>query len=243
MILRRHVRGPEVLVLLALIAGCSSTHNFKTDGHSAFGGGFADYQLRPGLYEMIAKGNATPWPSFGAAIDTWRGRADELCGKDAYQEIVTDQDLGKREDIPAYLYPGQKVPLQQFNPTIRGYVLCNTSGMTHKEATKYLKELPAAQAQELALNRRKELDELGGDDCSGSDAGISAETYYRRGKILMDLNEYKPSMSCFLQAQERERDTQVYKESCSAIGMMYELGWGVDKDLPTAMSWYKKAGL
>jgi TPR repeat protein len=38
-------------------------------------------------------------------------------------------------------------------------------------------------------------------------------------------------------------DAQVYRDACSKIATMNELGWGVDKNKETAKVWLKKAGL
>lgn len=105
-----------------------------------------------------------------------------------------------------------------------------------------LDKLPESRAEELAISRNKELEELGGGDCSRKSAMVGAENYYRRGKILMYLNDYKPAMTCFVQAQEIEKNTSISQKSCSEIGLMYELGWGVEKDKAAAEEWYKKAG-
>ncbi|MBI2307015.1 MAG: sel1 repeat family protein [Rhodocyclales bacterium] len=230
-------------VFLTVVAGCSSTHNFRTDGHSPFGGGFADNEITKGLYQLTATANRAPWPTFGAAIDTWRGRAEQLCGGNRYQQIVTSQDAGFQGTAPVYLRPGLMPEVPKYNTTISGYILCDTSGMTRDQAVKYLDDLAAANARELVSSRKKELEELGGSNCSASDSFASAENYFRRGKTLSALNDYKPALTCFMKAQENEQDTTVYREACIAIGTMYELGWGVEKDLPTAMTWFKKGGL
>lgn len=91
--------------------------------------------------------------------------------------------------------------------------------------------------------RERELAKLGGGDCARSSPQASRESYYRRGKALIALNRYQAAMECFMRVQEQADDSSVYRESCTAIGTMYELGWGVEKDIPTAMIWFKKAGL
>ena len=233
----------QALLTLVLAGGCSSTHNLKTDGHNPLGGGFADEEIRSGLYHLTATGNMSPWPSFSAAIGTWRGRADQLCGKNSYQQIVQSHGDGYQGTSPTYVGPGLMLNLPKYNTSVSGYILCDSSGMTRNEAIKYLDDLAARNAEELMSSRRRELEELGGDSCIPGDAGTSAETLYRRGKILSAMNDYKPAMNCFMRAQEQEQGTSIYRESCSAIGTMYELGWGVEKDISTAMSWYRKAGL
>ena len=131
--------------------------------------------------------------------------------------------------------------LPKYNTSVSGYILCDTSGMTRIEAIKYLENLAATKANELMSSRKRELDELGGGSCGTEEA--SAESFFRRGKILSAIDDYKSAMNCFMRAQQLEQGTTVYRESCSAIGTMYELGWGVEKDMATAMSWFRKAGL
>jgi len=234
---------PLALLTLVVAGGCTSTHNLKTDGHNPLGGGFADEEIRSGLYLLTATGNMSPWPSFTAANGTWRGRADQLCGKNAYQEITISRDAGYQGTTPTYVSPSMMLDIPRHNTSVSGYVLCNASGMTRNEAIKYLTELAAMKAQERMSSHREELEKLGGTDCSVDEIGMSAETLFRRGKLLLATNDYKSAMNCFTRAQELEQGTSVYRESCSSIGTMYELGWGVEKDIPTAMSWYRKAGL
>ena len=97
--------------------------------------------------------------------------------------------------------------------------------------------------KESTITSKSELEKLGGGDCSEGGPALSAETYYLRGKTLVALNKYKQAMVCLLRAQAEEKDTQVYRESCLEIATMYELGWGVDKDMNTSKAWLNKAGL
>ncbi|MFI4939631.1 MAG: hypothetical protein ACHP7O_04705 [Burkholderiales bacterium] len=235
-----------IAITVAALAGCSSAHNLNTDGSNPWGGGFRDQEIKPGFYRLTATGNVTIWPSFGAAIGTWRGRADQLCGTNAYQEIVEGQSEGYRGNLQSYIYKYGTVDLPKYNTSIWGYILCNASGTTPEEAVNYLNEIEAANIQAQIARTKEELEELeklGGSGCNVSDASTTAENFLRRGKILSSIEDYQSAMKCFMQIQEMGKDTNIYRESCSAIGLMYELGQGVEKDLPEAKRWYKKAGL
>jgi tetratricopeptide (TPR) repeat protein len=232
-----------ILPALIVLGGCSSTHNLKTDGNNPLGGGFADEELQPGLYQLTARGNMAPWPSFGAAKTTWERRAEQLCGKGAYQEILEARDAGLRGETLVYLNPGQMVLLPKYNAAISGYILCNSSAMTPEQAIKYVNDIPAIAAKEASDRNKSELEKLGGSECSESAPKVTAETYFGRGKILVAMNDYKAAMACLMRAQEEEKDTQVYRDSCTQIATMYELGWGVDKDIEMSKAWLKKAGL
>jgi hypothetical protein len=90
---------------------------------------------------------------------------------------------------------------------------------------------------------KADLEKLGGGDCSGNSSGVTAETYYKRGKVLIRMNRYKEAMACFERVQGEATDKGIYQDSCYQISIMYELGWGVDKDTEKAKFWLKKAGL
>lgn len=118
-----------------------------------------------------------------------------------------------------------------------------------------LSELKAAVAKEISesqkldgaknstVTHKAEWEQLGSGDCSEGGPKVAAETYFSRGKDLMTKNDYKPAMVCFMRAQDEEKGTQVYRDSCSEIATMYELGWGVDKNMDESRSWLRKAGL
>lgn len=121
------------LLLCIVLAGCSSSHDLKRDGENLFGGGFADREITPGLYQLTASANTTPWPNFGAARDTWQGRTEQLCGGNGFQEIVTSQGAGFRGTTPLYFSYGLAPEVRQYNTAITGYILCDTSGMGRRE--------------------------------------------------------------------------------------------------------------
>jgi tetratricopeptide (TPR) repeat protein len=97
--------------------------------------------------------------------------------------------------------------------------------------------------KEMSDTKKMELEKLGGGDCSESAPKVSAEIYFLRDKTLVAMNEYKGAMQCLMRAQEEENDTQLYRDTCFQIATMYELGWGVDKDMEKSKAWLKKAGL
>ena len=236
------VIASAVLLLSQLgLAGCASNHNFATDGYSVFGGGYTEQKLAPGLYDVAAIANFTPWPNAGAAMSTLRARGTALCGSGAFQEIVDDQAEGYRGNT-IVVRSGQVLALPRYNASIRGYILCDSSGMTRDQAIKYVADQRIAESKEAMATRENELAELGGRDCSTHTATDSPDRYLLRGKLLKTMAEYKAAMVCFSQAQLSDPVSATYRDACFEIATLYELGWGVEKDIPTAMSWYKKAG-
>lgn len=230
------------------IGGCASTHNLKTDGANIFGGGgFIGEELRPGLYRMSARSNMAIWPSFAAASETWKIRADQLCGKNAYENFETTQSDGRGVTVPI-LVPTRGIVVerglaQTYNATMSGYVLCTSAHMTIPEAKDFLHAQQVIAQQEASEALRVELEQLGGDNCAQPESGVSGETYFRRGKVLTSLGRYSDAKACYFLAQQVEKDSYFYRESCQSLGLMYEIGLGVESDMQAAREWYRKAGL
>lgn len=240
---RRFLVWCITLAAVAVQTGCASTHNRKTDGFNPSGGGFFDQEILPGFYRMTASSNRSLWPTFGAAIETWRARADQLCGSNQYQEIVASQDAGYQGTATVHVRSGLPLFAPHYNTTITGHILCNNSGMTRGQAIAYLDELAQRKAMDEKEAQARELGELGGRNCGTDERLPSPENLLRRGRILSSQSEYQAALACFMQAQALEEGTSVYREACIAIGTMLELGWGVEQDLQKAMTWYKKGGL
>lgn len=227
---------------ITALAGCASTHNLKADGINILGGGFIEEELQPGFFRMSATSNTALWASTDGAAETWKKRADHLCGKDAYVNIDTFNSQDSRLS-PVSLRHGVVVWGSASNATISGYVLCNSSRMTVGDATDFLKNRQAVAERQVSESLKTELDELGGDNCAEAQPGVLPETYFRRGKKLLALQRYSDARSCFILTQELEKGTHFSKESCISLGFMYEIGLGVEKDIQKAQEWYRKAGL
>jgi hypothetical protein len=110
-----------------MISSCASTHNFKTDGISHFGGGFYDTEIRPGLYWMQVDGNHAPsFSSSFSALKTWKARAQELCKGEEYVELRVED---------SWVSPwGRPIARRQ------GYILCASSGLSPVDAHRIIQE-------------------------------------------------------------------------------------------------------
>lgn len=233
--------GGRVFIATLTLCGCVSTHNLNVDGPNAFGGGFIDREILPGFYYLTAIGNVSPWPSFSAAIGTWRLRADQLCGENAYQEIRASVSDGLKGLTTVNIRPGITLDVPKYNTSIGGYILCASSGISHDEAVRYLDDLAADNRRLLISGHRKALEDLGGH-CGEAEKETSPEVNYRRGKEFVALDDYKSALTCFLLVHDQAPGTGLDLDACFAIGTMYEMGWGVEKDASTAKAWYKKSG-
>lgn len=96
----------------------------------------------------------------------------------------------------------------------------------------------------LASELKRDLSELNRDRCSKSDeAAVAAEIYLRRGNGFLNINRYADARVCFDRTIEVGNGSAFVKEAYYQIGLTYELGYGVERDLDAAKNWYRKAGL
>ncbi|MGB4062679.1 MAG: hypothetical protein WBK19_02515 [Azonexus sp.] len=101
-----------------------------------------------------------------------------------------------------------------------------------------------SMAETEAKERHLELKQVNSVDCRiPAEKEPSNEVFLRRGQDFFNSNAYSSAKSCFLNALKEEDNSRHYKEACYYLGMMYELGKGVDQDWGIAKDWYSKAGL
>jgi hypothetical protein len=236
----RRIFQDSLLIFILGISGCASNHNLKKDGVNYLGGGFSDVEIGPGFYRLTALGNQSPWPSERAARGTWQNRAQQLCGKGAYQEIGTHLDDGFQGYVPSGV---GLLEARAYNTSLSGYLLCDSSNMTRDEALELLENQRKTSSSKFTSEQEQALADLGGKDCISSKPQTPIENFYRRGKLLLSIQNYSAALTCLIMAQENKEDTVIYQDACATIGMMYELGWGVERDLATAKHWYQKAGM
>jgi len=226
--------------LAAIIGGCASTHNLR-DGMNVFGGGFIEEDLRPGLYEMSARANTGLWPSYDAAAQTWRLRAESLCGAAGFVDIAISEHSGGKV-AETYVWRAGMLPVARYNAVKSGYVLCKTSGMSTEQALTFLNDRLAHTSAEIAAVKQQELQQLGGADCAVPPEP-SAERDFKRGRALLGLQDYAGARACFMRVQNDPADPHFAREACYQLGLMFEGGLGVPRDLAAAKIWYAKSGL
>lgn len=82
-----------------------------------------------------------------------------------------------------------------------------------------------------------------GTDCARSYMVAEDHAAVKRsgesGEMVLEML----SITCALDSSMRTVYTQVYRDSCSQVATMYELGWGVDKNMEKSKEWLNKAGL
>jgi hypothetical protein len=91
---------------------------------------------------------------------------------------------------------------------------------------------------------RIEREMVNGWNCRKTDEEKpSNEIIYWRGKTFLNKNAYPQARICFLNVLKQKQGSMFSKEAYFYLGLMYELGLGVDRDMGLAKDWYSKAGL
>ncbi len=83
-----------MLLVLVIVASCSSSHNIKKDGENSLGGGYMVGNKVRGRVPITAKTNYAPWENYGSARSMWAKHAKQTCGHSNYTE----------EDVKEYIY-------------------------------------------------------------------------------------------------------------------------------------------
>ena len=87
----------------------------------------------------------------------------------------------------------------------------------------------------------KTFAEMGVASCDGVREDASAQDHLDRGRKLVATDQYPGAMRCLLRAMEMGKGTSVYRESCQAVSMLYDYGWGVQKNVETGRLWRVKS--
>lgn len=140
-----------------------------------------------------------------------------------------------------------RIPEKYFGKTIRVYGT-NRGGIHVRPGIMAFDLLENIEARLVAEReakvRRLELKQVNSVDCRiTAEKEPSNEIFLRRGKDFFKSDAYSAAKTCFLNVQKDEKNSRHFKEACYYLGMMYELGKGVDQDWGVAKSWYSKAGL
>jgi len=95
--------------------------------------------------------------------------------------------------------------------------------------------LPADASEKMAAVDVKGCEKALPDDFN--------QTYFRVGKTLYDARAFAPAKLCFEKSTELDEDADDKHDAYFHLGMMYELGQGIDADDEAAKQLYAKAGL
>jgi len=69
------------------------------------------------------------------------------------------------------------------------------------------------------------------------------QTYFQIGKTLYETRAFAPAKLCFEKSVQLDEEMAVKHDAYFHLGMMYELGQGIEADNETAKQLYAKAGL
>lgn len=203
----------------------------------------SEEEVRPGLYAISASSNAFLSPALGSPKGIWANRAEELCGNGHYQTIELEQSTSTSSNTTMVMALGGILPVTLYKTTMQAFALCDSAGISKDEALKIIQANPKYNIKAMDAVWQAEINALGGSDCSASGKDGATDNLARRGRMLMNQSRYQEALLCLQRAATHDDQSAAYRDACEALGMLYEMGWGVAADPAAARQWYAKAGI
>lgn len=247
LVVRRFKPHRLLLSLLALSASCllagRAAAQAQANEPKSVALSPSEEALRPGLYAISASSNAFISPALGSPKGIWEGRAEELCGKGHYQTIELEHSTSTSSNTTMVMALGGILPITRYKTTMQAFALCDSAGISKDEALKIILANPNYNIKALDTVWQSEINALGGSDCAASGKDGATDNLARRGRMLMNQSRYQEALVCLQRAASHDDQSAAYRDACEALGMLYEMGWGVAADPVMARQWYAKAGL
>jgi hypothetical protein len=238
----KYISLASCIAMISGLVGCASTHNFAEDGSNILGGGFTTEEIRPGLYRLYARGNKALFPDVGAAQRTWDARAIQLCGPKAYKEFGVVEGRTTGNEATFFVQGLGPLTFRQHDTSKEAYLLCDSSGLSESQAQNALLEKIKAEETQRNLRTSKILSAYDPMECAVGPTNRTAEYFHLMAKDYLEARKFDVAMTCFLKVVSLQTEGRTYRDSCFHIGVMYELGQSVQRDVATAKTWYRKSG-
>jgi tetratricopeptide (TPR) repeat protein len=219
-----------------LFAGCTAYHDANNSrNYSAFSGGFSDKKIDNGIYEIDVASAVNVVVSKSSVERVWDKRAKELCLGDfqKYKFKIDENINNKVTDITT------QVTFKYYRLHAEGYAICNNGRLAYDEAISVI-ETPAR----LKAEKEARLNAFSSEDiergCSSDLKDI--DQLESVGEVLFKRQLYQDAMRCFLNIYNIEKESPKKVDIYKKLGVMYEMGLGVEVDTEQASYWYKLAG-
>jgi hypothetical protein len=115
-----------IVAAILLLAGCASYTDLNHGDESAFGGGYKDSEVAPGLFFISATTGTAPWANLSGARKVFLRRATELCGAGNFTVVESEESAYEAFQTPGF---GKHII-----SSVWGYVLAKGSPVTEVEA-------------------------------------------------------------------------------------------------------------
>lgn len=222
-------------ISILLLAGCTGYRDANnSSNYSAFSGGFSDRKIGNGIYEIDVASAVNVVVSKSSVERVWDKRAKELCLGDfqKYKFMIDANINNKVTDIAT------QVTFTYYRLYATGYAVCNNSGLSQNEAI-FLIETPSR----LKAEKEARLNAVSSEDIERGCSNLKdVDQLESVGEVLFKRQLYQEAMSCFLNIYNIEKESPKKVDIYKRLGVMYEMGLGVDVDMDKATYWYKMAG-
>jgi len=226
--------GALVVLAIFVLSSCATYRNANEDGYSVVTGGYSDEKIEDGVFRISSESGVSPVEQKLGVTRVWKRRAKELC-LDEYKEIkfevnIIDQGFNYMDlDIIGY-----------YVTRASGYAICSSFNGTHDEALDVI-NAPMKLAEKQRQVQKEKLLSLMEAGCDST--SMDLDTLENIGDGFFEHELYSEAMTCYLGVYEKDKSELTKVEVYYHIGLIYELGLGVQESMEKAMQWYKLAGL
>jgi tetratricopeptide (TPR) repeat protein len=197
-------------------------------------GGYTDNKIQDGIYRINAESGVSPIGQESSVTRVWNKRASELCQGEYKQ---SDFKVNVIDQGFTYMNQGN---IGYYVTRASGYAVCSNFNGTFSEALDQIKAPIQLLTKELKLKREQLLSKMEG----GCDAQkMDLQTLENIGNEFYKTKLYKEAMVCYLGVYEKDKNVLSKSEVYNRIGLIYELGLGVEENMEEAKRWYRLAGL
>ncbi len=218
-----------LLLVIMTLTACTSYRDINTEGQSFWLGGYTNKKLDEGLFKITVESGTAPIVYKIKVFNMWNRRAKELCDE-SYQAIY----FNVKAISPTFTNNGYVIT------RATGYAKCNSFNGDLAKA-KQIIQLPESVVASKLIIQNEQLTSSTDGGCNFNTMPL--EKLEQKGDAFYQVRNYKDAMVCFLSVYKLDKKSLNKKHVYQRIGLMYELGYGVEKNIAKARRWYKLAGL
>lgn len=223
-----------LFLFLFLVSSCATYRNANEDGYSVLSGGYTDNEIQDGIFRINAESGVSPVGQESSVTKVWHRRAKDLC-QGGYKQSDLEVDVIDQ----GFTYMNQGL-IGYYVTRASGYAVCSSFNGTFDDALDVIKAPKKALSQQLKIERELLLSEMeGGCDVQN----MSIDDLENMGNEFFKLNLYKEAITCYLGVYEKDKNILAKVEIYNRLGLIYELGLGVQANMEKAKQWYSLSGL
>ena len=197
---------------------------------------FTDNKITENIYWIVVQSGVSPISSEGSVRNVWLKRVDELC-RGEFKEFEYGLELTEEPTFPD---PLTGFYMDQFRTLGKGYAICGEFNGTFEDAILEIR----APREMLEKKHHAEKALIDAHSVTGcGETALTADEYEALGNAYYKLDQFENAAQCFQNVYVVDKEKLAKTDVYNTLGLMFELGQGVEKNMDIALFWYGLAGL